>query len=942
MFRKKIALSLAFASLACAAFAQSFTPLRPLYQLKTGHFIIIFPEECRPSAEYLYSTADGIFDEVAGKLEVDRTRRIPVAITDDSEDLNGSTDLFPLRITLFQAPISPDSGFAQFDDNLRKLFMHELTHALSLTIASPFWRFFTALFCPDAPVMALNCPYSLVEGVTVSFESADGFGRANDTPYAAVIRQDIIERKFKSFDEASGAFGGDAYPFGIHYIYGGYFSRYLQDAYGQAAYAALWREMGKANFIAGFEGTGPFKGDFEKVYGVPLDAAWDGFRKYMAISSPVVTDVDAVDGGLDYYSAVGADGSRLYVADSAYIRSYDPLARESEKLFVHDGTVTRLYPSSDGRRLLVSQFRPGAGNKPKAIVRSYDLERRAFEKTEYPDRLKEAAWLSDGSVVAVRITGYSQDLVRVHDGAEDILFHGTESLCPAQPFPYGDNGIAFLLQRGGEVSVARMDLATGAVSVLAGVPELKRVRNLSCDGTTLSFVFDSTDELLRLARYRDGTLSVEPTLISGGVQNPVTCAGGTYYVGYFSEGHRLLRYDDSNPALAPVPSASSWVPLEPAVAFSPSVYDRAPSLKAKRYSPIPWLFNPSIRYPLVGMNISEFFINGAGLYAQSVDPTESWETSASALYRWNSQFADASMRVSALALPVPVSVSASDRLTVVSGTDVYGEELLRTLGGDVTFSKTVAFSPSTRAMGFRLSGGVSMTAVGEGRTSGALKGEAVESPYGWEFTDSIYPFVGAVAYQDVRTSAFRDGGSAGFVLGASYSGYMTKGFDTAPLGAATAKATALLPVLNFKSDIESSFATGSGVRVGTTGPFLRGDDEYRGTANYSPFKEYSDRSSDGSWLFLYQDTGVARVFRTRSPVVADLYMRKMTLGGGYRSALADFDYLHSVYAYLDLDFCVTRGMLTTMLPLRERIEVSVPLSNEDRTPQIRFVLSFDY
>lgn len=941
MNRKKIAGLIAFAALACAAFAQSFTPLRPLFQLKTEHFVIIFPETCRSSAEYLYSMADGVFDEVAGKLDVDRTRRIPVTITDDSEDLNGSTSVLPLRITLYQAPISPDSGFARYDDNLRKLFLHELTHALSLTITSPFWHFLTALFCPDLPVMALNCPNALVEGVTVSFESADGYGRANDTPFAAIIRQDIIERKFKSFDEASGARGRE-YPFGIHYIYGGYFSRYLQDTYGQAAYAALWREMGKANVITGFEGIGPFKGDFEKVYGMPIEQAWAGFERYMALAVPVVTAVDPVADGLENYSAIASDGTRLYAVDTTGVRSYDLATGSSERLFASDGNVTRLFASSDGRKLLVSQYRFGAGNKPKAIVRSYDLERRAFEKTEYPERLKEAAWLADGSVVAAKITGYSQDLVRVRDGKEEVLFRGTESLCPSQPYPYGDGAIAFLLQRGGDVSVARMDLATGAVSVLAGEREMKRLRNLHCDGTTLSFVFDSDDTLLRLARYRDGALEVEPTLISGGVQNPVACAGQTYYVGYFSEGHRLLRYDESNPALALQPVASSWQPLDAGVSAAQSVYDVPSSLKAKRYSPIPWLFKAAIRYPLVGMNLDELFVNGIGFHAESMDPTESWGTSVSALYRWNSRFADASVSASAPALPVSASVSASDTLAVVSGTDAYGEKLLRTLGAKLTLSKTVAFLPATRAATGTLSLGASLTATGEGGTSGVLRGEAVDSPYGWKFADGIYPLRGELAYQDVSSSPFRENGPAGYALGVMYDGYFDGGPGRAPLGAVTARANAYLPFLNFRSSVEASFATGSGVLVGTTGAFLGDGSAYRSTSAYTPFKEYADRGSSGSGMYFFQDTGVSRVFKTHSPLVADVYMRSMTLGGGYRSALADLEYLHSAYAYLDLDFFVTRGMLTGNLPLKERIEISVPLSGASKAPQLRFALSFAY
>lgn len=941
MIFKKCALALVCLFFGFALSAQVFTPLRPLFTLKTEHFVIIFPETCRSSAEYLYSMADDVFDEVAGKLDVTRTRRIPVMITDDSEEPNGEMSPFPLRIELYQAPISPDTGFAQYNDNLRKLFLHELSHALSMTISSPFWSFMSALFCPDLPIMVMNCPDSFVEGVTVSFESADGYGRANDTPFAAIIRQDIIEQKFKSFDEASGAWGDGEYSFGIHYIYGGYFSRYLQETYGLELYSALWHQMGKANFISGFKGCGPFKGDFEKVYGISVEKAWADFARYMALSVPVVTELDVLSKGNGYYSAIASDGKKIYVNETAGFRAYDPVAGTDEKLFTYDGSISRISPSPDGNRLLISQYRAGTGGNPKEILRVYDLRKRSFEKTEFPARLIEAAWLPDGSIVAIKILGYTQDLVRVRDGNEEVLFHGTESLCPAQPYSHGDGEIAFLLQRRGDASVARMNLQTKEVSLLTGDPAMKRVRNLFSDGETISFVFDSSDSLLRLARYADGRLEVEQTLISGGVQNPVTCAQQTYYLGYFSGGQRLLRYDETNPSLALKTVPSSWQAFTPDAKESVSVYDALPTHDAKKYSPIPWLFKPYLRYPVIGMNLDEFVVNGAGFSSRSMDPTESWEVSASALYRWNSQFADASVSASAKALPVPVTVSASDSLSAASGTDVYGEKLVRTLGANITFSKTIAFMPATRAIGFTLSGGASLSADGEGKSSGIMKGEAIDSPYGWDFTDVIIPLRGALLYQHASARPFSDDGPAGYVLGALYSGYLPDGIGEAPMGALTAQVNTMLPWLNFSNLLSSSFATGTDVLVGTTGAFLADGSTYRGIDGYTKYKEYSDRGSDGSWLYLYQDTNVSRVFKTHSPLVSDVYMRSIAVGGGYRSALADWEYLHSAYMYFDLNFCIARGMITSMFPLKERIEISVPMSNEDKTPQVRFVLMID-
>jgi hypothetical protein len=924
------------AALLCSLFAvfalgaqAVYQPARKLYTLKTEHFTIIYPEESRSAAQYLKSIAEGVYDEASAKLKVSKFPNIPVMITPDSEELDGETSFMPLRITLYQAPISPNSGFALFNDELKKLFMHELTHALSLSIRSPFWQFLAGVFCDGIVPVDLVAPESFVEGVAVSFESADGFGRAADTPYAAAIRQDILEGKFKSFNQATGAW--DHYPFDIYYVYGGCFSRYLQATYGMDKYAELWQEMGKGHVLRGLDGLGPFKGDFEKVYGIKLDDAWKAFGQYMALKAPVVTQGTPIGDRPDSMSApLASDGRHLYWADMTRVWRYDVASGKRERLFDWDGTITRLSPSADGRKLLVSAFRY-KGDYPKDIVGVYDLESRRWEKAEFPSKLAEAVWLPDGSVIASRNVGYGQDLVRLKDGKEELLFHGTERLTPGQAYPYGENGIVFVLCVGGVNSIARMDLATRRIELLKSRPETKRLRYLYSDGSEIAFSFDSDDSLLKLARFGKGGLELEETLVSGGVQSPVLAGGSVYYVGAFSDGQQVLRYPEGNPALALKSAESSWEAFSPAPETLVSVYD-APEDEggaAARaggegtYHALPYLFKPTLWYPLLNLNDANGdALNGAGAHFESMDPTQSLSVSADACYLWNSGFADAALGLGLQFLPIPLTLKASDSLAPVGGAKPYGSSLRRSLSFSAGLSDTLFFVPATRSIGFDLLGSLSRKSFGPG-----TRGDADSSPYSWASGELCVPVSAGVLYSDKVQSPFDLNGAKGFSLGLSYDGYF-KDEPSPPEGLMEGSLALFLPCLNFKSSLYAAVAAHRGVLLGTEGPLLSDGSDYLGDYSYPAFKEYSDIDDRGDWLYFLQDTGVAYKFRTDASLPFDLYMRSVGLGGGYRRAMVDWKFYDSAYADFTYDFSLCRGVAGALLPFTLRLEYAKPLKSE--------------
>jgi hypothetical protein len=123
----------------------------------------------------------------------------------------------------------------------------------------------------------------MVEGVTVSFESRTGYGRANDPLIQEEIRQDIYENEFLSPLQVSGS--RDIYPYGnSYYHYGGLFSKYLQDKYGMEKYAEYWHGIATlknygTNVMPSEYDYWFYSYYYEAAFGKPLKKLWaDSFK----------------------------------------------------------------------------------------------------------------------------------------------------------------------------------------------------------------------------------------------------------------------------------------------------------------------------------------------------------------------------------------------------------------------------------------------------------------------------------------------------------------------------------------------------------------------------------------------------------------------------------------------------------------------------------------
>lgn len=246
------------------------------------HFDIIFAEESEASAKKIAGVCEDYYREITDYLAFDPKIFLPVTITRTVEQLNAYFTQVPYnRIVLFDTP--PDSSLDMYADTLPQVFYHELTHAITMNMKSPFWQGVSTVFGDVFTPSNINLTTFWDESATVSFESRGEGGRLNDSFATQLVTAAKVKNQFPDWRDVTGA--RDTYPGGNDaYYFGGMFARYLVDKYGIEKYSAFWQRAGRNPAI--FSGSTTFKGTYERS----LDEEWKDFEE--SIYVPAQTEAD--------------------------------------------------------------------------------------------------------------------------------------------------------------------------------------------------------------------------------------------------------------------------------------------------------------------------------------------------------------------------------------------------------------------------------------------------------------------------------------------------------------------------------------------------------------------------------------------------------------------------------------------------------------------------
>jgi hypothetical protein len=120
--------------------AQWRQPFASLRVIRTEHFDIVYPPESEGTAQTLAGFADRVYDRVSGLLDITVPGRIPVTLTPHTAAFNGNYTPVPYpHIVLLDVPMDIES-MGTYANSLEGLFLHELTHAVSLSSKAPRWE----------------------------------------------------------------------------------------------------------------------------------------------------------------------------------------------------------------------------------------------------------------------------------------------------------------------------------------------------------------------------------------------------------------------------------------------------------------------------------------------------------------------------------------------------------------------------------------------------------------------------------------------------------------------------------------------------------------------------------------------------------------------------------------------------------------------------------
>ena len=303
--------------------------------LETEHFHIHFTPALEPAARRAAVSAEHAYAQLAARLHPPRGP-IDLVIADNVDFANGSTTPFPTnRIIVYAHPPLDDIALRYYDDWLRLVITHELTHVFHLDRTRGWWRLAQHVF-GRAPLLFPNLyqPGWVTEGLAVYFESdLTGFGRVEGTYESMIIASTARDAGVPGIDRWSLA--TTRYPYGdIAYGGGALFTDYLARTRGDSSIR---------RFVERSSGTTiPFRLDHmaRQGFGISYSDAWRHWRDSLVASArddsaPMRDwhDVTA-SGRFVGFPRWATDGALVYVTSDGK-RSTGMIRREA------DGTISR-------------------------------------------------------------------------------------------------------------------------------------------------------------------------------------------------------------------------------------------------------------------------------------------------------------------------------------------------------------------------------------------------------------------------------------------------------------------------------------------------------------------------------------------------------------------------------------------------------------------------
>jgi Tol biopolymer transport system component len=553
--------------------------------LDTPHFHIHYYADELPFAEHAAIVAERAFRLHTRYLNWLPSGRVNITLNDQTDFANGYASSVPENFVFgFGAPPGSLDELNDFDDYLKLLLTHELTHVVHLDTILGFARLYNFVFGKlYAPNLAQ--PNWFIEGLAVLMETRQTTGgRLRSTIFDMELRTPFLEGRILGLDGVSN--GPLVFPNGTAaYLYGSSILRYIEDRYGPAALREISHRYGHSLI------PGAMNRVAAEVLGVGYVSVfrrgiWDDWRQSQAHKYALETEeagrrgltaerrltTDAPGPRGDGYTPVFfRDGSVLYHRTNndqapAFMR-LDPATGEARVLAeVH--SAGRGVPTPDGRAivfhrvsLLPLRWRiSGASNLSWNDLFRLDLETGEERELTRARRAEEPDVSPDGRLIACTVGGSGTRqlaLVPIEGGVPRVLGADLPGFAYSPAWSPDGHLIAYSRwEPGGFRDIHVYELATGADRALMHDRAMDVDPRFSPDGHLVVFSSDRTG-ISNIFAYEleTGRLSQVTNVLAGAFQPAVSPDGKLLvYMGFTSAGYDLF----STPF-----DPWSWLPAQP-------------------------------------------------------------------------------------------------------------------------------------------------------------------------------------------------------------------------------------------------------------------------------------------------------------------------------------------------------------------------------------------
>ena len=720
--------------------------------LDTPHFHIHYYEDELSYAEHAAIIAERAWRLNMRYLNWKPSGRVNITLEDQTDFADGFASSIPFNFVFgFGAPPGSLDELNDFDDYLKLLLTHELTHVVHLDTILGFARLYNAVFgklyAPN-----LSQPNWFVEGLAVLMETRQTTGgRLRSTIFDMELRVPFLEGQVLGLDNVSN--GPLVFPQGTAaYLYGSSVLKYLEDRYGPLALREISHRYGASLIPGGMNrvaaeavGTGyasVFRGgiwdDWRRSQGhkFALEAE-DATRRGLTTERRLTHDAPGPRGD-GFTPSYFPDGTILYHRINndqgpAFMR-LDPATGQARELAEVLG-AGRVVSTPDGRALvyhrqslLPLRWRvSGASNLSWNDVFLLDLASGEERELTRARRAEEPDVSPDGKLVACTVGGpgwRKLAVVPLAGGAPRILGEAIPGFAYSPSWSPDGRFIAYSRWKpGGLRDIHVYELATGADRALTKDRAMDVDPRFAPDGHTIVFSSDRTG-IYNIFAYdlETGRLAQVTNVLSGAFQPAVSPDGKRLvYMGFTSAGYDLFEapFDPWSflPA-QPFANVRPDPPTDPAsVADSP---DAAPGERpvtpfpttTKAYNPWKYLYPHSWVFKLltdplgVGNSFEASFgvsdpVGNHGFNFDAIFPSDLGDTSFRVDYSYNRiwpQLSLAATRTSLLANDLIVDgARANYKQLSATGSGTVSLPVLRTpaSSGDVAFGYSyAAYAPA--------------------------------------------------------------------------------------------------------------------------------------------------------------------------------------------------------------------------------------------------------